>query len=125
MAELVELGNKEVLKIHHLDLFSRFVSHEMMGYRIGRTKYAIGVRKVVLSTESIDGKRVGTCLMMRLLVVCGSLRNFLDSRRKQRGQMGGQLLVSFLPLRYNRGSLPVNLREGAGCHKLGVNPSSI
>jgi len=54
------------------------------------------VKMLELNTGSIGGKKVGIGLMMRLLLgVNGSLMNFLDSMRKQKGRKGGPLLVSY------------------------------
>jgi hypothetical protein len=55
-----------------------------------------GERTLGSSKRRIGGKKVGICLMMRLLDgVNGSLMNFLDSMRKQKGRKGGPLLVSY------------------------------
>jgi hypothetical protein len=55
-----------------------------------------GVRTLVSSKRRIDGKKVGICLMMRLFDgVNGSLMNFLDSMRKQKGRKDGPLLISY------------------------------
>ena len=54
-----------------------------------------GVRTLESSKRRIGGKKVGICLMMRLLDgVNGSLMNFLDLMRKRKGRKGGPLLVS-------------------------------
>jgi hypothetical protein len=55
-----------------------------------------GVRTLGSSKKKIGGKKVGICLMMRLLDgVNGSLMNFLDSMRRQKGRKGGPLFVSY------------------------------
>jgi hypothetical protein len=54
------------------------------------------VKTLGSSKRRIGGKKVGICLMMRLLVGAnGSLMNFLDSMRKQKGRKGGPLLVNY------------------------------
>ena len=54
------------------------------------------VKMLGLSKRSIGGKKVGICLMMRLLVGAnGGLMNFLDSMRKRKGRKGGPLFVSY------------------------------
>jgi hypothetical protein len=54
------------------------------------------VKMLEWSKRRIGGKKVGKCLMMRLLVgVNGSLMNFPDSMRRQKGRKGGPLLVSY------------------------------
>jgi hypothetical protein len=54
------------------------------------------VKMLEWSKRRIGEKKVGICLMMRLLDgVNGSLMNFLDLMRKRRGRKGGPLLVSY------------------------------
>lgn len=76
-------------------------------------------------SKGSDGESCERCLMMKMFVDSSeSLMNLLDSMKKLKGRMGGPLLVSYVfPLKEN--NLPVNLREGAGCQRLGVIPSSI
>jgi hypothetical protein len=56
----------------------------------------VGVKTPELRKRRTGGKKVGICLMMRLLVdVNGSLMNFLGSMRRQKGRKDGPLLVSY------------------------------
>jgi hypothetical protein len=72
-----------------------------------------GVKTLELRKRRTGGKKVGICLMMKLLVgASASWMNFLDSMRRQKGRKDGPLLVGYtFALQHEMAYLQISKKE--------------